>query len=378
MSLSLFSCGKKAREHGPQVPKDSFGESQTTLAEETHKELQAAIIINDLGKFKSLLDSKSHIDLNIQLPDGETLMTTAIKNNRFQYVELLIENSASINRTNASTLTPLMMAAKLGLQPIARLLVSIGANLDTKNIEGNTALHLAILNCNEDTALFLINRSINIDITNNDNLTALKLAEIKKLERVITLLTSLTQTSIGLPEKLTVRNMVLLGNTITLNQLFAKYPSLVYEYKDLNYFVLIINSHAHDKALSMTQLLLSYGADLNGPAGASETPLIEAVKKNYEDFVALMLKENVNPNVLDASGKSALIWAIMQNNQPIVKLLIGKNALEKYTYDVNGKKKTMKACDVARDVRKKISTTDEKKANEDILDLLGCGLRWLF
>ncbi len=232
----------------------------------------------------------------------------------------------------------------------------------------------------EDIALFLINSRANIDITNNDNQTALKLAEILNLKKVLALLVSLTQTSIGLPNKIDVRNLVSLGDVESLNQLFIKYPAIAYEYRDLNFYVLIMTSNPtdHDKALSMTHLLIGFGASLDGPAGSDITPLIEAVKMKYDDFVALMLKENVNPNILDEKGYSALIWAIKSNRAPIVKQLIDKNALEKYTYYINNMKKTMKACDIAREMAKLSSTSEDKKSNEDIQDLLGCRLRWLF
>jgi hypothetical protein len=197
------------------------------------------------------------------------------------------------------------------------------------------------------------------------------------MKKVLDLLRSLTQSSVGLPAKIDVRNLITLGDVENLNQIFIKFPAVAQEYEDLNFYVLVMNSHAHDKALSMMNLLISFGADLDGAPGADVTPLIEAVKHKYEDFVVIMLKENVNPNILDEKGNSPLIWAIKANHQPMVKMLLDKNALDKYTYYLDGRKKTMKACDVAKDMKSLSTTSEDKKSNEDILDLLGCGLRWL-
>jgi ankyrin repeat protein len=133
----------------------------------------------------------------------------------------------------------------------------------------------------------------------------------------------------------------------------------------------------HDIALSMTQLLIMYGADLEGPVNSDITPLTAAVKRKYENFVELMLRENVNPNVLDKKGNSPLIWAIKSNSSAIVSMLIKKNAMEKYIYYENEKKKTMNACEVAQSMKKLSLTPTDKKSNEEILNLLGCGLRWL-
>ncbi len=375
--VGTTSCGKKANDQKNQ-PDSSNTQVVTQLGQETHKELLAAIIANDFEKFKKLLESKSQIDLNVILDDGETLMTTATRLNRFQMVELLVENNASVYKANSRKETPLMVASKNGFEDLVRLLVSLGSKTDYKDNDGNTALHLSIINKFEAIALYLINSKANIDITNNENQTPLKLAEIYNLKSVLELLRSLTQTNVGLPDKMTVRNLITLGDVPNLNQLFTKYPTLVYEYRDLNFFVLIMHSHSHDKALSMTHLLMNFGADLNGPKDADTTPLIEAVRTGYEDFMNLMLNENVNPNSQDLTGKTALIWAIEKNKPSMVQILMDKNAQKKYTYYVDGNKKKMNACDVARSVKKKASSSEDKKAIQDILNILGCGLRWLF
>ena len=378
MILGSSSCGKKAKDHQAGSPDKVMQASEAAMIAETHKELYEAILANNILKVRKLLETKTQLDLNIILEDGETLITTAVKKDLYPIVELLLENNASLYKPNKRSESPLMVASRLGYENLVRLLISLGSRPDTKDLNGNTALHLAILNKHEEIALYLINSRSNIDITNNLDQTALKLAEIQNLKKVLDLLRSLTQTSVGLPSKVEVRNILSLGDVLSINQLFTKYPSLVQDYKDLNFFVLIMRSHSHDKSLSMTNLMISFGAKLEGPSGAEITPLIEAVKQSYDDFVELMLKENVNPNMLDDKGNSALIWSIKNNNVSIVKRLIDKNAAEKYTYYLNGSKKTMNACDVAREVKRTVSTSEAKKANEDILDALGCGFRWLF
>ena len=378
MLLGASSCGKKAKDQQTNVPDQVMQASEAAMIAETHKELYEAIVANDIVKVRKLLETKTQLDLNIILEDGETLITTAVNKDLYPIVELLLENNASLYKPNIRNESPLMVASKLGHENLVRLLISLGSRPDTKDLNGNTALHLAILNKHEEIALYLINSRSNIDITNNLDQTALRLAETLNLKKVLDLLRSLTQTSVGLPSKIEVRNILTLGDVISINQLFSKYPALAQDYKDLNFFVLIMRSHSHDKALSMTNLMISLGANLDGPSGAEITPLIEAVKQSYDDFVELMLKENVNPNNLDDKGNSALIWSIRSNNLTNVNRLIDKNAAVKYTYYVNGSKKTMNACDVAREVKKTVSSSEAKKTNEDILDALNCGLRWLF
>ncbi len=377
MIFGLTACGKKAKDSKAEEPSNAFIEkSEMALIEENHKELYEAILAKDVDKFKLLLENKSQVDLNKTLQDGETLMSTAVTKDLYPIVELLLENNANISKANNKKETPLIIAAKLGYENLVRLLIYLGSKPDLKDQDGNTALHHAILNVHEEMALFLINSGSNIDITNNDNKTALKLAEILKLKKVLDLLKILTQSNVGSPSRIDVENLILLGDFDSLNQLFIKYPGIIVEYRDLNYYVLAM-TRPHDIALSMTQLLIMYGADLDGPVNSDITPLTAAVKRKYENFVELMLRENVNPNVLDKKGNSPLIWAIKSNSSAIVSMLIKKNAMEKYIYYENEKKKTMNACEVAQSMKKLSLTPTDKKSNEEILNLLGCGLRWL-
>lgn len=60
-----------------------------------------------------------------------------------------------------------------------------------------------------------------------------------------------------------------------------------------------------------------------------EQALLLAVKEENDDLVEKLLKEDINPNVIDNNGMSALMLASKLNNEKIVKLLL------KYEADVN-------------------------------------------
>ena len=110
------------------------------------------------------------------------------------------------------------------------------------------------------------------------------------------------------------------------------------------------------------------------------TPLIKATINQKKAFAELYLLNEANPQLLDKSGKSALIHAIELNNAELVALLLNKSAVEDYTFrDKDGKKVTYNACKVAKKMAKKISTPEDKAKNETIRDLLKCGFfGWLF
>lgn len=379
--MSFSSCGKKAQEHksgGPEnITKDS---PSVTLVEETHKDLEAAIISNDVIRFKRILDTQKQVNLDIILPSGETLMTTAVLNDNLQIVQLLKTATASIVQRNKHSETPFMIAARLGKETMVLLLFTLDAKTDEKDPNGNTALHLAILNRQQDVAELLVNKKANYEITNEDNQSPLRLAEAMGLTKVINAIKREMYKDDALPSAKLFEDVLANGTNSQLSDyiFYYKKKGLLGNYPNLNFFDIVIKNQEHDEALDMVNTLIDNGVSLEGPVGATVTPLVSSIQKNYENFVLIFLGKGAKINTVDSSGKSALIWAIHGNSAPIVKHLVDKGAQEQYTYWIDGKKKTMKACDEARTVRSKLKTDADKKVNEEIMERLGCGLRWLF
>lgn len=376
MTLLLSSCGKKAGEEAKNnghgfVPTDSSIKEEITTTD-----LLIAIRSNDFEKVQKLLWKSSRLDLNEIQSDGETLLTTAVKRNAFQIVDLLIEYDVSPSKANQSQETPLMVAAKSGYENLVKYFLSLEVKLDNKDLEGNTALLLSIIHNHENVAILLINNRANIDITNDQNQNALYLAELMGMQTALELLIAKSQSGSGLPTEEIFLGLLLNGEVKIINPILTKHPGLVHIYAHLNPYVVVLQNRDHDTALSITHLLMSYNADVNGPLNASTTPLIESVKSGFMNFVNIFLVDGrANPNVQDKDGKTALIWAIEKNDVPMATLLMEKGAMKKYK---NAANKTVKGCTVARDVKKTLKTQKEKDDNEKILDLLGCGLRWLF
>jgi ankyrin repeat protein len=381
ISLSFSSCGKKAEDHKSGSPENiTKDNTDFSLLEETHKDLEAAIISNDVIRFKRILDTQKQVNLDIILPSGETLMTTAVLNDNLQIVQLLKTATASIVKRNNKSETPFMIAARLGQETMVLLLFTLDAKTDEKNPDGNTALHLAILNRHEDVAETLINKKANYEITNESNQSPLRLAEAMGLTKVVNAIKREMYKDDALPSAKLFEDVLANGTNSLLSDyiFYYKKKGLLGNYPNLNFFDIVIKNQKHDEALSMVSTLIENGVSLEGPTAATVTPLVSAIQKDYENFVLLFLSKGAKVNTVDSSGKSALIWAIHANSAPIVKHLVDKNAQDKYTYWIDGKKKTMKACDEARTVRSTLKTDEAKKSNEEIMDRLNCGLRWLF
>lgn len=380
IALNISSCGKKAEDHKTTGTQETIvNDDPVNLVEETHKDLEAAILAGDVTKFKKILDTQKQVNLDLILSSGETLMTTAVLKDNLQIVQLLKSAQASILKSNKKSENPIMIAARLGHETMVRLLVTLDAKTDEKNPDGNTALHLAILNQHQDVAVLLINLKAKYDITNKLDQSPLRLAETLGLTKVVDAIKREMYDADLLPSSKLFEDVLANGTNGLLEDYIFKYQSkgLLEAYPNLNFYEIVITKQKHDEALVMVNTLIKYNVNFQATLGQT-SPLVASIKKNYENFVLLFLSNGVNVNALDAAGISPLIWAIKGNSSPIVKHLVDKGAQEKYTYFIDGKKKTMKACDEARTVRSSLKTDAAKKSMEEIMDRLGCGLRWLF
>ena len=94
------------------------------------------------------------------------------------------------------------------------------------------------------------------------------------------------------------------------------------------------------------ELLLQYGAnsdllDLDG-----NTALIKCCIREYNDYTKLLLKYNVNVNIINPqSGQTALMYTSYRNNYKIAKLLLSKGAIQTINHkDIYGQTALIRAC----------------------------------
>ena len=106
-----------------------------------------------------------------------SLLKEAVKRNNFQDVHELIANGIDINEVSkALQQTLLHLAAGLGHDQIAELLISNGANIDAKDLKGSTPLHYAVGHNRIKTVKSLIENGANIHALTSLEVTPLDLA----------------------------------------------------------------------------------------------------------------------------------------------------------------------------------------------------------
>jgi len=111
------------------------------ITEEEYAIFEKVVYENDLEKFKQIvLDLK---DINIVNKYGWTLLHIAIRRDRREMVEFLLENGADINKVDDVGWTPLMEAIMDEMTSLVKLLVEKGADKSIANARGATAPMLA-------------------------------------------------------------------------------------------------------------------------------------------------------------------------------------------------------------------------------------------
>jgi ankyrin repeat protein len=376
--LSLMSCGKKSKD-GPET-KSVIDNSVVKEEKKSYEfDLDQAIKNDDVESFKSIL-RENIIDINSLNNHGNTYLIDAIINKASTIRDYLLERGVLIDASNDEGITPLMMATSLNQVETVQILINLNALLDKKNFDGDTALHLAIKKEFETIAMMLVSSGANIKITDHDNLSAYDLVITRNLPELEELLKKLTLVDVTPPDLHTFKTILQNGDLSTLKEILEKYPEIVSTYEVINPLCLSLELKDENTSLQMIQILLENKANPNGSGDQSCIPLVEAVKKEKSNIMNLLLEHKAKAHILDSENHSPLIYGIKVNHFEIVKTLVSHKALLEYKFiSEYGELQKIQACDVAREVEKKLKTKKEKKINNRIKALLDCGFwDWVF
>lgn len=106
------------------------------MADELFDKFETLVYKNDFEGFKQELETT---DVNLQNKYGWTLLHIAIRRDRREMVELLLEKGADINRVDGVGWTPLMEAVMDDMTDLCGYLLEKGADTSIANLRGATA-----------------------------------------------------------------------------------------------------------------------------------------------------------------------------------------------------------------------------------------------
>lgn len=373
LGLNLQACGKKTQDKGPDKVIENLVPVDTSLEDETHKELKIAIENKDEAEVLRLLEFQNQIDLNIILDNGETLLTMSVERDLINVVNKLISNGAYSWKQNSKKESPLMVAVKFGHTNLVKKLANLGVPLEAYDLNKDTALGYAIKKENNEAALFLIDQGANIEHINNEGKSILDLAMDANLQDVVTLIQIRLHQFSTMPRLATVKKIIQLGDIKTLTTLFDEYPALKTSFSEFNYYTFIMQELPHDKALTFFYLFITEGILIENEVDV-QTPLVWAIENGKTAFAKLFIDNKVQINRIDTVGKTPLIKAIEKNNLEVVAKLMNNGAKKKYSYtNDKNKKTTVRACKVVNEVKKTLSS-EAKKTNTAIKKAMDCTL----
>jgi uncharacterized protein len=249
-------------------------------------EIHTAVDEGDLAGVQAILElDPIQVHARLSEEDADQPLHWATLIDRPDIATILIAAGADVNARGHRGLTPLHFAAYHGSPHTARVLLSNGAEIDVKDEHGFTPLFLASRGRDSEStevAHLLLTHGAEVDLN-----TAVCLGDI---ERVQVLLAS---------DPDSVRN--------------AAFPhDLIYD------AVLAVRLHIVDRYrgratpedalqsislyLPMLEMLVAYGADVNGVGLSCQAALLEAVKIEHPALAQWLIDRGANVNYRTSAG----------------------------------------------------------------------------
>ena len=228
-----------------------------------------------------------------------TAMHWAVRGDDLDTVQLLIKAGANVSAANRYGITPLSLAATNGNPAIARALLKAGANPNAPGPDGETVLMTAARAGNADVVNALIERGVNLNATETwQGQTALMWAAAENHGAVIKALGAH-------------------GAELNARSKELSFPDYRYETNGMAVFQLpkggwtALMYAARQNAMEAVSALADVHADLNATTKQEGTTALQiAIINIHYDLANLLLERGADPNVVDASGMTALYAAV--------------------------------------------------------------------
>jgi ankyrin repeat protein len=231
--------------------------------------------------------------------DGMTALHWAVRGDDLDTVQLLIKAGANVSAANRYGITPLSLAATNGNPAITRALLKAGANPNAPGPDGETVLMTAARAGNADVVNALIERGVNVNATETwQGQTALMWAATENHGAVIKALGAH-------------------GVELNARSKELSFPDYRYETNGMAVFQLpkggwtALMYAARQNAMDAVSALADVHADLNATTKQEGTTALQiAIINIHYDLANRLLERGADPNVVDASGMTALYAAV--------------------------------------------------------------------
>ena len=224
----------------------------------------------------------------------DTPLMHAVRSGAAAKVEELLSNGAEADapRTDASNVTPLVVACAEGHESVVRLLLKHGASVIRSILTGATPLLMASQQGHKLVVKLLLERGAAVNKAMYNGISPLIIASMQGHESVV---------------------MLLLEHAATVDQADSDGAT-----------ALSMATESGHK--SIVRLLLEYGAGPNRADHGGWTPLCFASQEGHEGIARLLLQHGAEVDQVTAEGATSLFLASQYGHKSIARLLLERGA----------------------------------------------------
>ncbi len=263
-------------------------------------------------------------------PDGRTCWLDALLNQQVEAAQQFLETGQSLDVASGLGWTPWMAALYQGQDEMAHALEAAGAAVGDRD---RVRLLRAAREGDRHTVEACVSAGADIDTRDPDGATPLLLAVAQRHDALVHwLLTPHADRGLAPTADVTLRDRE--GRDGLTYAVEHENPelarALIAAGADPNAPAtppLLIRA-VQQQSIPLTTLLLEAGADVNGQNEDEKgnTALHAAVKNNFPDLVALLLKAGADPNRPNVKGEAPLHWRLKKEYAPIYEALLAAGA----------------------------------------------------
>lgn len=256
--------------------------------------------------------------------------------------KMLKDGSEDVDGFDNLGSTPLMYAAYIGHQEVAKLLLEYGADIDSQNEAGLSCLHIAVFGENKEMVRLLLESGVDVSLETIDEMNALEAAimtqqdEIAKIiqEANPNLVANVEQWNVALEDDF--ENMEDMETQIEEQENMWKMESLVEESNN-PFHVAVIKGELE----KVKKLIESGNVDVNGEDSSGRLCISYAACMKNKEMVDLLLKHGADINKIDhhpwlqsgwgftigvEGGWGSLHYAVDTGNVEMLEFMIARGA----------------------------------------------------
>lgn len=268
--------------------------------------LYRILLTNNIDSIKENINAEN---VNHIFHNGYTPLMLAIENDNLELVQFLVNKGADVNLWVPEA-NPLLQLAEEGNYALLKRHEIDESYKNTILSNGYTPLMLAVRYGNEKIVRYLIEKGADVNMPKG-SYNPLLIACLNNNLSLVRLLAK---------------------NKAELNILYPFYPDYTWHNRTPLMYAI------GNRNIDMIESLIEMGANIDFPQN-SYNPLIYAIETGLTDIVSLLIQKGcnvntINVNALGTSNKSAIMYALSNNNMEIIDLLLSHGASVKGTKSI--------------------------------------------